>query len=217
VTRDDLPETLPIFPIAGALLLPGGDLPLNIFEPRYLAMTKAALAGDRLIGMIQPCPCPGKTASGARPYYETGCAGRISSFEETGDGRFLINLQGVARFKLQDYELTPDGYFRGHVNFDEFKNDLSDSQCLPKELSGPCLEKLKVYLDKEGLFVDWDLARHIPDHRFYTLLAMVCPFSPAEKQALLEAGSFAERCQMLKTLLDIACAEDKTLAGDRLC
>ena len=217
VTRDDLPDTLPIFPLTGALLLPGGDLPLNIFEPRYLAMTKAALAGDRMIGMIQPCPCPEKSPEGARPYYMTGCAGRISSFEETNDGRFLINLQGIARFNLKHYEKTAEGYLQADVDFEKFKNDISDSQCLPKELSGPCLEKLKVYLNKEGLFVDWDLARNIPDHRFYTLLAMVCPFSPAEKQALLEAGSFAERCQLLKTLLEIACADDKSAGKELPC
>jgi uncharacterized protein len=216
--ENDLPVTLPIFPLDGALLLPAGDLPLNIFEPRYIAMTKAALAGDRLIGMIQPCPCPEKMRDGARPFYQVGCAGRISSFEETPDGRFLINLHGIARFHLMDHHLTPEGYRTATVDFSAFKKDFSELPDLPDELRRHCLiEKLRDYLTREGLHVDWNLADHIPDSRFYTLLAMVCPFTSAEKQALLEAPCFIQRCSMLKTLLDIACAQDAQNAQDHPC
>lgn len=213
-----LPQHLPIFPLEGVLLLPGGDLPLNIFEPRYLAMTKAALAGDHLIGIIQPCPCPGKMEEGARPYYMVGCMGRISELEETGDGRLLINLRGISRFHLQSHELHNDGYRIGTVDFKPFANDLAKPHPLPECLTRSCLvDYLKEYLQREGLYLDWDLAEQVPDHRFYTLLAMVCPFSPAEKQALLEAETFEDRCQMLKSLLELACAERAEKAKELPC
>ncbi len=204
-----LPEMLPIFPLEGALLLPQGDLPLNIFEPRYVAMVKTAIAGDRLIGMVQPCPCPEKMTDGARPFYHVGCVGRISAFEETPDGRFLINLHGVARFEILEHELTAEGYRKARVDFAAFADDLSEPQPLPECLTRSCLvEKIQEYLSNEGLFLDWDLAAHVPDQRFYTLLAMVCPFTPAEKQALLEAPDFEARCRLMKCLLDMACAEE---------
>lgn len=207
---EDMPVTLPIFPLEGAVLLPGGDLPLNIFEPRYVEMIKAALAGDRLIGMIQPCNCPDKVGAAVRPFYMTGCAGRISSFEETKDGRFLINLHGLARFTLVSHRLLEKGYREAQVDFKQYANDFREPAPLPDCLTRPTLvDKLQDYLSREGLSVDWDAAQHIPDHRFYTLLAMICPFTAAEKQALLEAESFEDRCQMMKCLMDIACAEEE--------
>lgn len=213
-----LPTTLPLFPLEGVLLLPEGDLPLNIFEPRYLEMTRAALAGDRLIGMIQPCPCPHKMEEGARPYYTVGCVGRISEVEETSDGRLLITLHGVSRFHLQSHRLHDKGYQIAQVDFDPFKKDLQKLAALPECLTRSCLiDYLKEYLQKEGLYLDWDLAEKVPDHRFYTLLAMVCPFSSAEKQALLEAPTFEERCQLLKSLLELACAEKNEQAKELPC
>lgn len=204
------PVNLPIFPLSGVLLLPGGDLPLNIFEPRYVAMIKAALAGDRLIGMIQPCPCSHKFADTVRPFYPVGCAGRISSFEETPDGRFLINLHGVARFELVSHKLTEQGYRMAEADFKAFTDDFREPEALPEHLTRPgMIDKLRDYLGREGLSIDWDLAEHIPDYRFYTLLAMICPFTPPEKQALLEAHTFEERCKMMKCLMDIACAEEE--------
>jgi Lon protease-like protein len=206
-----MPVTIPIFPLEGAVLLPGGDLPLNIFEPRYVAMTKAALAGDRLIGMIQPCQSPEKIAEeNIKPFYTVGCAGRISSFEETPDGRFLINLHGLIRFNLISHRLMEQGYRQADVDFNSYQSDFRECDKLPDELKRPQLiEKIQVYLGREGLSLDWDAASHIPDQRFYTLLAMICPFTPVEKQALLEAPTFKERCKMLKFLMDIACAEEE--------
>lgn len=204
------PDCLPIFPLSGVLLLPGGDLPLNIFEPRYVAMVKAALAGDRMIGMIQPCACPHKFPEANRPFYAVGCAGRISSFEETPDGRFLVNLHGVARFELVSHELKESGYRQAKVDFSKFADDFREPAPLPDCLTRPeMVRNLRDYLDREGLSIDWDLAEHIPDYRFYTLLAMICPFTPPEKQALLEAGCFEQRCRMMKCLMDIACAEEE--------
>jgi Lon protease-like protein len=205
-----LPSTLSIFPLEGALLLPHGELPLNIFEPRYLAMVRTAIAGDRLIGMVQPCPCPDKIVAGARPFYEVGCAGRISSFEETADGRFLITLRGLARFRISAHELHAEGYRLATVDFADFAGDLAPPQPLPECLvRSTLIEKIEEYMENEGLSLDWDLAAKVPDQRFYTLLEMVCPFTPAEKQALLEAPNFEERCRLMKCLLDMACAEEK--------
>lgn len=181
---------------------------MNVFEPRYLAMVRAALGGDRVIGMIQPCPCPDKAVPGAAPFYAVGCMGRISAFEETDDGRFLINLRGVSRFRILDHALMPDGYRMARVDFSDYATDVTPSPELPSCLARSCLmEKIKTYLEQEGLYLDWDAAAHVPDNRLYTLLAMVCPFSPAEKQAMLEAGNFEERCQLMKTMLEMACAE----------
>jgi len=210
-TLQKMPVTIPIFPLEGVLLLPGGDLPLNIFEPRYIAMTKNAMGSDRLIGMIQPCETPDKiTDEACKPFYKVGCVGRISSFEETADGRFLINLRGLIRFNLLSHQMTDDGYRLAEVDFPSYARDLKECDQLPDELKRPKLiEKIQVYLGREGLSIDWDAASYIPDQRFYTLLAMICPFTSAEKQALLEAADFKERCKMLKCLMDIACADDE--------
>lgn len=210
--------TLPIFPLEGALLLPDGELPLHIFEPRYVAMTKAALAGDRLIGMIQPCKCPEKFPENVRPYYRVGCIGRIVSYEETAEKHFNLTLQGVARFTLLSHELHEDGYRLAQVTCDGFPEDFREPAPLPECLARPTLiEKLQTYLHKEGLYVDWSIADQVPDARFYTLLAMVCPFKAPEKQALLEAPTFEERCRLLKSLLDISCAEDHFTDCTRTC
>lgn len=213
-----MPALLPIFPLEGAILLPGGDLPLNIFEPRYIAMVKDALAQDRLIGMIQPCPCPEKMQEGARPFYQIGCVGRISSFEETRDGRFLITLTGVARFKLLSHKLVEGGYRQASVDFSEYAADFVDPEPLPECMTRDCLiQKIQEYMVQEGLYVDWDVADQIPDHRFYTLLAMICPFTAAEKQALLQANTFEDRCRAMKCMMDIACADEATTIQERPC
>lgn len=202
--------TLPIFPLPEVILLPGGDLPLNIFEPRYLAMVRDAMAGDRLIGMIQPYErATIDIAERQAPFYKIGCTGRISSFEELKDGRFLINLHGVSRFELLSHDMTEDGYYQAQVDITNYTDDLRDPEALPECMTRQCLmEKFQEYLEKQELHVDWDMADAIPDHRFYTLLAMICPFTSAEKQALLEAQSFEDRCRMMKCLMEIACAED---------
>lgn len=209
--------TIPLFPLPEAVLLPDGDLPLNIFEPRYIAMVRHALAGDRLIGMIQPCPCAEKMDAAVRPFYEVGCVGKISSFEEAEDGRFLITLHGITRFRLLSHRLLDSGYRLAEVDCGRFSDDLREPAPLPECMTRSCLmQKFEEYLEKQGLHVDWDMAHAIPDHRFYTLLAMICPFSAAEKQALLEADGFEERCRIMKCLMEIACAEDEALSASDL-
>jgi uncharacterized protein len=209
---DDLPKTIPVFPLTGALLLPEGRLPLNIFEPRYLAMIDDALsARDRLIGMVQPREpgTEGMTRGGVVPppstLYTTGCAGRISSFNETGDGRYLITLTGVCRFDIVEELPTVRGYRRVVPDFGRWDIDLSpgtSERVDRNRLMGP----LRSFFSAHNISTDWDAVAATPDERLITTLAMSCPFAPQEKQALLECRTLAERADVLATLVDIAAA-----------
>ena len=195
-----LPRLLPIFPLAGVLLLPRGRLPLNIFEPRYLAMVEDALAADRMIGMIQPTDPTSRDREPA--VYETGCAGRITSFAETDDGRYLITLTGVSRFAIRSEAECLRGYRRVVPVWERFASDLNDGGGdvdRPRLVAG-----LKAYFKTQGLSVDWSAIESTPDERLVTSLAMICPFSPSEKQALLEAPDLAERAKLLIALIEMA-------------
>lgn len=201
---EDLPTTLPIFPLPGVLLLPRGRLPLNIFEPRYLNMTVDALAArDRLIGMIQPLDP--KAAGAAPPLYGIGCAGRITAFSETEDGRYLITLSGVCRFRVAEEIPTTRGYRRVRPDFAPFRADLADegSSCFDRER---LLGVLKAYFATHGIGADWEAIRAAADDCLVTTLAMLCPFAPTEKQALLECSDLGERSAFLHALLEMALA-----------
>jgi uncharacterized protein len=195
-------ETLPIFPLAGVLLLPRGRLPLNIFEPRYLAMTRDALAGDRLIGMVQPSD-PNQPTSGNPPVYPTGCAGRITAFSETADGRYLITLTGLCRFRIRE-ELAPvSGYRLVAPRWDEFANDLRN----PREPGFDrerLIHGLRAYFDRHRIKAEWEAISSVPGERLVTSIAMVCPFEPSEKQALLEAADLDERAKLLTAIVEMA-------------
>jgi hypothetical protein len=197
-----LPDIIPIFPLAGVLLLPHGRLPLNIFEPRYLAMTRDALAGERLIGMIQPSD-PTHPAAGNPPVYPTGCAGRITQFAETEDGRFLITLTGVSRFRIRDELPLLSGYRRVVPDWGEFAADLAD-----EEAAGFDRERLfrglRLYFERRGISADWDAMANIPGARLITSIAMLCPFDPSEKQALLDAANLDERARLLTAIVEMA-------------
>ncbi|CAO3448306.1 Uncharacterized protein, similar to the N-terminal domain of Lon protease [Azospirillum argentinense] len=204
---DRLPRQLPIFPLAGVLLLPRGRLPLNIFEPRYLAMVEDALAGDRMIGMVQPTDPACRLREPA--VYGTGCAGRITSFAETEDGRYLITLTGVSRFAIMRELEVQRGYRRVAADWDRFSGDLID----PLERGGAdgggldrprLLAGLKGYFRMQGLSVDWKAIDGTPDERLVTSLAMICPFSASEKQALLETPDLPERAKLLIALVEMA-------------
>jgi uncharacterized protein len=195
-------ETLPIFPLAGVLLLPRGRLPLNIFEPRYLAMTRDALAGDRLIGMVQPSD-PNQPAAGNPPVYPTGCAGRITSFSETDDGRFLITLTGLCRFRIREELPLLSGYRRVVPQWDQFANDLRNPR-EPKFDRERLMRGLRAYFDKHQIKADWDALGSVPSERLVTSIAMVCPFEPSEQQALLEAGDLEERAKLLTAIVEMA-------------
>ena len=192
----ELPDRLPLFPLGGALLLPGGRLPLNIFEPRYLAMVREAIAAPhRLIGMIQP----DATKDGL---YQIGCAGRVSEFAEQDDGRIVITLTGLVRFQLLESQELEDGYLQGLVSWHDFSADLSQDN---SAIDRPHLMRvLHDYFDAKGYKADWDQLESCEDERLVTSLAMICPFDEAEKQAMLEAPSLAERAQLLTAILEMS-------------
>jgi len=198
----DLPKSLPLFPLTGAVLLPRGQLPLNIFEPRYLEMFDYALQGDRLIGMIQPSdPMAGDMGP---PLYAVGCAGRITSFNESGDGRYLVALDGVARFRItQELELRR-GYRRVIADWSAYEADLGeDGGAIDRHR---LIELLQAYFRQQQLSANWEAIGQTPDERLVTSLAMICPFAPAEKQMLLEAGCLSDRAKLMMSLLEIAIA-----------
>jgi hypothetical protein len=195
-------ETLPIFPLAGVLLLPRGRLPLNIFEPRYLAMTRDALAGDRLIGMVQPSD-PNQPAAGNPPVYPTGCAGRITAFSETDDGRCLITLTGLCRFRIREELPLLDGYRRVVPQWDEFARDLRTPRVAGFDRER-LIRGLQAYFDHHQIKAEWDTIRAVPGEQLVTSIAMVCPFEPSEKQALLEAPDLEERARLLTAIVEMA-------------
>ena len=199
--RTALPAILPIFPLTGVLLLPRGRLPLNIFEPRYLAMTRDALAGERLIGMVQPSD---PAASGSNPpVYPTGCAGRITSFSETDDGRFLITLTGTSRFRIREELPLLEGYRRVVPDWHEFARDLGNEE-EPGFDRERLLRGLKGYFQQHQISADWDAITSVSGDRLVSSIAMICPFDPSEKQALLEASDLAERARLLTAIVEMA-------------
>ena len=197
-----LPRTIPVFPLSGVLLLPDGKLPLNIFEPRYLTMVQDALAGDRIIGMIQPQE---EERPGAPPpaLWRTGCAGRIVAFSETDDGRYLITLSGLCRFDVAEEVPTVRGYRRVVADWSPYAADTEEAR--PPTLDrGHLLRAVEAYFKAQGLSADWDAIKNTPDDRLLVALAMVCPFGPSEKQALLEAPDATERARTLIALMEMA-------------
>jgi Lon protease-like protein len=205
---EDLPETFAVFPLTGALLIPGGKLPLNIFERRYVAMTEDALAAGRMFGMIQPDPQRPGTAE--RPgLYRIGCLGRLSSFSETDDGRYLITLTGLIRFTVISEVEGRRGYRRVQAEFERFAADLE-----PREDDLPGLDRLQLlaalraYFARRGFEANWDAIAAMTDDALVITLCMVCPFEAASKQALLEAATPMDRANALLTVLQIAAHED---------
>ncbi len=204
----DLPLVIPVFPLDGVLLLPGGQLPLNIFEPRYLNMLDDVMSGERMIGVIQTRP------NGAAPDDEhgpslapIGCAGRVTSFAETSDGRYLITLTGVCRFRAGDELPARTPYRQVRADFSSFEADLrQDGPSTAGADPAPLLAALRRYLDHRGLAIDWTSAETAPSDALINSLSMALPFDPMEKQALLEAPTMADRRETLVALLEIDAA-----------
>jgi Lon protease-like protein len=198
---EDLPETLPIFPLAGTILLPRCRLPLNIFEPRYLAMIEAALGTGRVIGMIQPVDSGADDP--APEIYRTGCGGRISSYSETDDGRMLLILTGMCRFDVVE-ELQVDTPFRQvraewgpyRADMESFSSDEVDRDHL--------FEILRAYFDARGLDTDWEALETTDDENLVNSLVMSCPFEASEKQLLLEADNVRDRNRLMTSLMELA-------------
>ncbi|MEL7116219.1 MAG: LON peptidase substrate-binding domain-containing protein [Pseudomonadota bacterium] len=199
IASADLPETIPVFPLPGALLLPRSRLPLHIFEPRYLAMLDDTLKTQhRLIGMIQPYADDGKRL------HKIGCAGRVTAFSETEDGRYMITLGGISRFRvLAEVEgFTP--YRRCNVSWDGFARDLGPTEKDASFDRDKFLDVLGRYFDDRALKTDWESLREAEDELLINSLSMLCPFEPEDKQALLEAPSLETRRETLVTLIEFA-------------
>jgi uncharacterized protein len=192
-----LPDILPIFPLTGVLLLPRGRLPLNIFEPRYLAMFRDAMDGERLIGMVQPSDPPIREMN--PPVYPTGCAGRVTSFSETEDGRFLVALTGVSRFRIREELPLLSGYRRVVAEWADFAGDRTpDEDGFDR---ARLTQGLRNFFTQRQVQADWDAIDKAPGEHLVTSIAMMCPFAPSEKQALLEARSLGERARLLTALI----------------
>ena len=202
----DLPSEFAIFPLPGALLLPHGRLPLNIFEPRYLALVEDALAQGRMFGMIQPNAHAPRSPNGPS-LYQIGCLGRLSQFAETEDGRYLITLTGVSRFRVTDELPIRRGYRRIAADFSPFGNDLSPPGQGMGARRGELLAALRPFFTLHDIDANWDAIERMPETHLVTTLAMLCPFEDAEKQALLEAPTDADRAADLLALLRMAVHE----------
>ena len=204
---DVLPVKLAIFPLTGVLLLPRGQLPLNVFEPRYLELVEAALAGNRLIGMIQPTEHEERTLLPALS--AIGCAGRITGFRETDDSRYLLTLTGICRFRVANEIESGTPYRQVTADYAPFAGDLAEDndEDFPRER---LLAALNEYLSRRDLKADWRSVMNAPAETLVNALAMLCPFDPAEKQALLEAPGFHERASTLMALLEMGGASGPT-------
>ena len=196
---DELPSQIPVFPLSGALLLPGSKLPLNIFEPRYLAMVRDTISTPlRLIGMIQP-----NMDEAGSGYYSTGCAGRISEFTEQEDGRILITLSGIIRFQAASFTTIEAGYMVANIDCSQYLDDRDIDESLINRVD--LLSALRQYFDVKGFQVNWEQLEACSDERLIGTLSMICPFDAAEKQALLEAPRLSERAELLTAILQMAC------------
>lgn len=204
---ESLPQRFPVFPLNGALLLPGGNLPLNIFEPRYLAMVRDAMQTDRVIGMIQSRD-PGEadivaeSPAQSSPLYGVGCVGRITNFSEADDGRILITLSGISRFDVIEELEVDTPYRQVAASFKRWRQDCEPDEP-PGELRGRLLKVLERYFELQGIEADWRAIEEAPMIPLVISLAMICPFGPSEKQALLETPEVAGQAELLTTLMDM--------------
>ena len=206
----DLPAVIPVFPLPGALLLPRGQMPLNIFEPRYLAMIDDALrSGHRLIGMIQPDPAhPGREDKPG--LYRIGCVGRLTQIAESGDGRYLIQLTGIVRFRIEEELAAATPYRQCRVTYAPFTNDFSGREGQDEVDRESLLKALKDFLEANNLKADWDGIENAPNEALVNALAMMSPYGPAEKQALLEAPDLKTRAEILVAVTEMELAKKST-------
>jgi len=198
----DLPEVIPVFPLPGALLLPRSRLPLNIFEPRYLAMVDNAMDTYRMIGMVQPKD-PDADLSKSPALSDVGCAGRIVDYSETDDGRYQITLLGIARFQIAGERDAGSPFRQVAADYSPYKDDISTAPD-PPIARERLMIALKPYLKDRAMQTDWKSIEEAPSEALVNALAILCPFDPKEKQALLEAPTLKERADALIALLEIA-------------
>lgn len=200
--QGDLPDTISLFPLPGALLLPRSRLPLHLFEPRYLAMLEDTLkTPHRLIGMVQPNPLKGQDGAGL---HQIGCAGRVTQFSETEDGRYMITLCGISRFRIQQEVDGFTPYRRAEVSWDGFERDLGPEDCDKNFDRDGFMQLLGRYFEAQELRTDWDSLKDADDELLINSLSMLLGFDPEDKQALLEAPCLATRRETLVTLIEFA-------------
>ncbi|MEJ6399232.1 LON peptidase substrate-binding domain-containing protein [Yoonia sp. 208BN28-4] len=201
INAADLPDTIPVFPLPGALLLPRAQLPLHIFEPRYLAMIEDVLkTPTRLIGMVQPYDGPGR----ANQLHTIGCAGRLTSFSETEDGRYMITLSGASRFRIAQEVEGFAPYRRCDVRWSGFERDLGGAEKDEGFDRAAFMDALGRFFEDQGLKTDWESLGEADDELLINSLSMLCPFEPEDRQALLEAPSLTTRRETLTTLMEFA-------------
>ena len=195
----DLPVRVRLFPLSGAILLPRAVMPLNIFEPRYLEMVRDAMASDQMIALVQP-----RDDDEPPSLYDIGAVGRITQYSETGDGRFLIALTGMARFRLVQELPTTTSYRQAEVDYTPYAADWGPADPLAATARADLESTLKSYLETQGLSADWDAVKSADDESLVNTLSVVCPFTSAERQALLQANSLPDRASTLATLMAFA-------------
>jgi uncharacterized protein len=206
----DLPGVIPVFPLPGALLLPRGQMPLNIFEPRYLAMVDDALRdGHRLIGMIQPDPAQNGRSDKPK-LFAVGCVGRITQLAETGDGRYLIELTGVSRFRVDEEIKVATDYRQCRVTYAPFTDDFVARKGEQQVDRDALLEALRDFLKSNNLEADWEGIEKAPNEALVNALSMMSPYGTAEKQALLEAPDLKTRAEILVAITQIELAKKNT-------
>ena len=200
---EEIPSKISIFPLNGALLLPRSKLPLNIFEPRYLEMIDNSISSDRLIGMIQT------QESNENQLYSIGCLGKITSFTELSDSRFIITLNGICRYKVTQELDTLTPYRQVKVSYEDFENDLTPGFNQDKANRDKLLDVLKRYLEKNNLQIDWEAVKGSPTETLINSLCSLSPYSAEEKQALLEAEDIQKRNELLIAMTEMALSTNK--------
>ena len=193
-TKEDLPQSVPIFPLDNVLLLPFGKLPLNIFEERYIQMTLDSLKSHRMIGVIQP-------KNNNNELFTVGCLGKITSYIETPDYRIVLNLEGVSRFTLENRDLTTKGYYQANVSYTNFSDDLNFLE--PNIDRSELIQKYTNYFKMKKLEIDKDVLSETSNLQLLSTLAMLAPFNKIDKQAILEATNIKERINTINSILDL--------------
>ncbi|HVV79171.1 MAG TPA: LON peptidase substrate-binding domain-containing protein [Pseudolabrys sp.] len=211
---EELPDTIPVFPLPGALLLPRGQMPLNIFEPRYLAMIDDALRdGRRLIGMIQP-DVRKKSTGDKPPLYKVGCVGRITQLAESGDGRYLLELTGVSRFEVTEELAVRTLYRQCRVSYARFTDDFVARKGEEEVDRKTLLRTLREFLKVNDLQADWEGIEKAPNEALVNALSMMSPYGAPEKQALLEARNLKHRAEILIAVTEIELAKKNSEGGE---
>ena len=200
----DIPTTFPIFPLTGAVLFPQMRLPLNIFEPRYLNLIDAVLAGSRYVGMLQPRIKKQEMDADDGEIYDVGCLGRLTAFAETEDGRYMVTLTGITRFRITSELAVKDGYRSVLANLKEFNLDPDLASANSQFNRGEFMETLKTYLTALGAEENQETFEHADDQELVTTVAMLAPFTPEEKQAVLECSGLCDQASMVSAIMEMA-------------